>query len=83
MIRNNLASAHLFRGNEQKALSLFEKTVGPAGSYNNLGFLYLTQGKYKKAEESFEKALELNPTFYVKARKNLDYLKELKEKSGE
>jgi len=40
-------------------------------AYNNLGCVYLKQGEFDKAISCFEKAIEINPTFYIKAGENL------------
>ncbi|MBP1734910.1 MAG: hypothetical protein H6Q53_1197, partial [Deltaproteobacteria bacterium] len=37
----------------------------------NLGCVYLTQGEYRKAAQSFNKAIEASPKFYEKANENL------------
>lgn len=76
-IKNNLASAYILSGNERQGLAFFENTVGQAGAYNNLGYIYLVQKDYKNAEKAFTKALELSPSYYIKAGKNLDYIKAL------
>ncbi|PLX86945.1 MAG: hypothetical protein C0619_15930 [Desulfuromonas sp.] len=75
--RNNLAAAHILAGDEVKGLSMFKDTMGQAKAYNNVGFIYLVQKHWDKAEKAFSKALELSPDYYVKAGKNLDYLKTL------
>lgn len=48
-----------------------------AGIYNQLGITYQKEGKLDKAEESFKKALELEPN-YLGAKHNLDKLKSKK-----
>ena len=42
-----------------------------ARAHNNLGCVYLAEGKMEKAAQCFHKAIEINPTFYVKANENL------------
>jgi Flp pilus assembly protein TadD len=76
-VQNNLAAACILSGNEGQGLALFENTVGQAGAYNNVGYIYLVQKKWTKAEKAFAKALELSPDYYVKAGRNLDHLKAL------
>ena len=76
-IKNNLAAAYILNGDEPQGLSLFSNNIGQAGAYNNVGYIYMTQNRFKKAEAAFVKALELNPSYYRKAALNLDYLKSL------
>lgn len=77
-LKNNLAMAYALNGDEPKALRLFTETVGEAGAYNNLGYLYLTINRLDDAERALNKALELNPRFYEKAQENLDRVQELR-----
>lgn len=79
-IKNNLGTAFALRGNEEVAFSIFKDTVGEAGAYNNIGYLYITQGRLDDAERTLRKALELNPRDYEKARDNLDRVKQLRKK---
>ncbi|MEN8729182.1 MAG: tetratricopeptide repeat protein [Desulfuromonadales bacterium] len=76
-IKNNLAAAYILNGDEVQGLSLFANSIGQAGAYNNAGYIYMVQNRWQKAEAAFVKALELNPSYYVKAARNLDYLKSL------
>ncbi len=52
------------------ALNAFRRAGDDASAYNNLGMVYMGQGKYSEALAAFEKAIELKPTFYVKAHEN-------------
>lgn len=76
---NNLALALALRGDEERAFSLLSGSVGKAGAWNNLGYIYMTNGQYDKAEQAFQQALEENTRYYVRARENLDRLKLLRE----
>jgi Flp pilus assembly protein TadD len=80
-IRNNLAMAFALYGQEGQALKLFSKTNGEAAAWNNLGYLYMTQGHYDDAERALKKAMELNPKFYDRAQENLDRLEQLRSSS--
>lgn len=77
LIKNNLAAAYILNGDEGRGLSLFENSIGQAGAYNNAGYIYMVQNRWQDAEAAFIKALELNPRYYVKAAKNLDYLRRI------
>lgn len=76
--KNNLATAYLLNNEELRALRLFEDTLGKPAAYNNIGYLYMTQGNWDKAETAFKKALELNPVFYMRAQQNLERLNSLR-----
>lgn len=76
--RNNLATAYALNGNDKKALQVFESVLGKASGYNNIGYLYMTQGQWDKAEKAFKTALEMSPRFYVRAQQNLDRLQQLR-----
>ncbi|MCK4621476.1 MAG: tetratricopeptide repeat protein [Desulfuromonadales bacterium] len=77
LIKNNLAAAYILSGEESRGLALFENSIGQAGAFNNVGYVYMIQNKWQKAEAAFVKALEFSPRYYVKAAKNLDYLRTL------
>jgi len=70
-----LALAHLDRYDE--ALDAFAKAGGEAQAYNNLGCIYLGRGMFGEAVISFEKAIELEPSYYAKAGDNLKKAKAL------
>jgi Flp pilus assembly protein TadD len=78
-IKNNLASAYLLNGDENSALNIFKGTVGEAESYNNIGYLYMTQGHFDEAEQALNKALQLNPRHYARAQENLEHLQQLRK----
>jgi Flp pilus assembly protein TadD len=77
-IRNNLATAYLLNGNEAEALLLFGETVGEAAAYNNIGYLYMTQGRLDDAERALRLAISTNSQFYEKAQENLDRVRQLR-----
>lgn len=70
-INNNLALALSKLGRFQEAFEAFKNGKDEATAYNNIGYLYLTAGKYDEAIKSFEKAVEINPKFYVRAHENM------------
>lgn len=81
-IRNNLAMTLALQGKENQAIRLFTETVGAPAAWNNLGYLYMTQGRYDDAERALRKALELHPKFYPRAQENLDRLQQLRADAG-
>ena len=58
-------------GRYQEALEAFRKGGNEAQAYNNLGCIYLEEGKFEKAITCFEKAIKINPAFYLRASENL------------
>jgi len=64
-----LALARLKRWDE--ALEAFRCAGGEAAAYNNLGYLYFLDGMYPQAVQAFERAISLEPRFYVRANENL------------
>jgi Flp pilus assembly protein TadD len=76
--KNNLATTYLLNNEKEKALALYEGSVGKAAAYNNLGYIYMTQGNWDQAEKAFKTALAINPVFYTKAQQNLERLNRLR-----
>nr|WP_287412443.1 SPOR domain-containing protein [Pseudodesulfovibrio sp.] len=68
---NNLGLALTRLGRLDEALESFKYAGGEAKAYNNLGYVLLTDNEPGKAVPYFEMALELSPTYYVKAADNL------------
>jgi len=64
-----LALARIQRWDE--ALEAFRCASDEAAAYNNIGYLYFLDGLYPQAIASFERAIELEPQFYVRASENL------------
>ena len=82
-IKNNLASAYLLNGDKVEAINIFKGTVGEAAAYNNIGYLYMTQQRFDEAEQALNKALQLNPSHYVRAQANLEKLQQMRHTAHE
>lgn len=54
----------------------FKQAGSEAAVQNNMGYLYMLEGKNQEAVPAFEKALELSPAFYKQAHENLKTAKE-------
>ena len=77
LVLNNLGLACAMTGQDERAFQLFERSVGKAGAYNNLGYVYMTKGDWQKAEQAFNQAMTTDPKFYTRAKQNLDDLAQL------
>jgi Flp pilus assembly protein TadD len=73
---NNLGMACGMMGRYEEALKELKAGGDEAQAYNNIGYIYYLKGKYPEAVSSFQKALDLRPTFYVKAYENFNKAKE-------
>jgi tetratricopeptide (TPR) repeat protein len=70
-VNNNMALALANLGRYDEALEAFKSGGGEAHAYNNMGCVYLEKKKYEEAILCFEKAIAIEPSFYVKASENL------------
>jgi tetratricopeptide (TPR) repeat protein len=52
-------------------LEAFKRGGDGAKAYNNLGVIYLGEKRYQEAIASFETAVQLSPSYYLKATENL------------
>ena len=77
-IKNNLASAYLLNGDKDNAIKIFKVTLTESAAYNNIGYLLMTQGLFDEAEQALNKAVQLNPRYYVRAQENLERLQEMR-----
>jgi Flp pilus assembly protein TadD len=68
---NNLGVALAHLGYTDAALEAFSKAGGQARAYNNLGCVYLKERRLTEAVACFEKAIAMEPVYYVKASENL------------
>ena len=75
-VYNNLAVTLSKLGEYRMAREALNRAGSEATAQNNIGYLYLLDGKNKEAATAFEKAIELNPAFYEKAHENLHSLKD-------
>ena len=71
-IQNNLALVLTKLMDYDKALIAFKNAGDLAQAYNNLGCVYLAEGRKKEAIRNFQKALESRPKFYDIANENLE-----------
>jgi Flp pilus assembly protein TadD len=69
---NNLGLALARLDRLDEALESFKYAGGESRANNNLGYVLLTDGQPEKAVPYFERAVELAPSYYVKAAENLN-----------
>ncbi len=69
---NNLALAFGKAGRYPDAWEAFRKGSNAAMAYNNVGIVYLEQGRHDKASACFQKAVETSPSYYEKAKDNMN-----------
>ena len=70
-IYNSLGLSLSKLGLYEEAFEAFKAGGSIASAYNNLGFVYLNEGKHDRAAECFEKAIANSPKFYGRASENL------------
>jgi len=70
-IYNNLALTLARLGRYAEALQVFTSVSNEWSALNNLGLIYLMEGKYRQAEDAFQRAAEKSPVYFEKAVENL------------
>ena len=81
-ISNNVGMVLFKMGREEEALRYLANAKDQATAYNNLGYLYMSEGKYHEATDAFDKAIQIKPQFYEKAQENLQRAKALADKEA-
>ena len=83
----NLFGAILNAQNSPECVTYYEKCLqinkNSYLTYNGLGNFYLKTGKFDKAENYYNKAIEINPKRSAKIYKNRAYLREKQNKNSE
>jgi tetratricopeptide (TPR) repeat protein len=74
-VYNNMGLTLGKLGRYQEALEAFKNGGDEAKAQNNLGIIYLAEGKYQEAISAFEKAIQVSPSYYLKASENLNTAK--------
>lgn len=70
-VYNNLGLTLARQGNYLSAREAFKRAGNESAAQNNIGYMYLLDGKNREAATAFEKAIELRPAFYEMAHDNL------------
>jgi Flp pilus assembly protein TadD len=74
-ILNNLGLLLCKMGRLQEAFETFKTSGNEASAYYNLGCFYLMEKKYKEAIQSYQKAIDAKPEFYVEAYEKMNKAK--------
>jgi len=74
-ILNNLGLLLCKLGRSQEGFETFKKAGNEASAYYNLGSFYLMERKYKEAIQSYQKAIDAKPEFYVEAYEKMNQAK--------
>ena len=67
----NLGLVYVRKGDYKKALATFEQTMSEADALNDLGYFLMLEGKYQQAIGLFERAIDMSPSYFEQAQKNL------------
>ncbi len=67
----NLGLLFTRQGKYHQALDTFSRLMTEPEAYNTVGYLCMIAEKYVEAERFFEKAIDLSPFYYKRARENL------------
>ena len=81
-LRNNLGITLAWLGRYQEGYRILVGGINEAKAYNNIGYIALLKNDYPLAIDYFKKALELSPTYYVRAASNLQDAKQQLKKQA-
>ena len=74
----NLSLIYVRRGQYKKAINLLiAQFDGEASAYNTVGYICMLDSKFERAEQYFNKAIELSPIYYRAANENRERNREL------
>ena len=74
-ISNNLGLVLCKLGRLQDAFETFKRAGNEASAYYNIGCFYMIEKKYKEAIQSYQKAIDAKPEFYVEAYEKMNKAK--------
>ena len=76
--RLNLGLLYARKGDISAAQTEFERVLSRSQTYNELGFILMTEKNYEQAEQLFQKAISSSPTFFPQANENLERVRALR-----
>ncbi|WP_017220006.1 tetratricopeptide repeat protein [Moritella dasanensis] len=71
----DLGLVYVRKGMYSKALQTLKQVMPTEHAYNDIGYFLILEGRYREAEYFLERAIELSPSYFVKANVNLENLK--------
>jgi len=77
----NLGLLYTRKGQYDDALITLSRVMDKASAYNSMGYVCMLQGKHVEADEFFEQAIELTPSYYKLAYENKERNKLLQTRS--
>jgi len=77
----NLGLLYTRTGRYEDALMTLNRVMEKSAAYNSMGYLCMLQGKHDEADQFFDKAIELTPSYYELAYENKDRNKLLRSRS--
>ncbi len=73
----NLGLVHARRGEDEASLRSFRRVMDDPSAYNNIGFVFMMEGKYDQAGRYYEQAISSSPAYHAQAQENLKRLRVL------
>lgn len=67
----NLGLIFTRQGRYDDGFAAFRRVMDSAQAWNNVGFVCMMNGDYRRAEDYFNKAISLSPSYYASAQENL------------
>lgn len=71
----NLGLVYVRKGMYNKAFQTLKQIMPAAHASNDIGYFLMLEGRYSEAEYFLQYAIELSPTYFVKANINLEHVR--------
>jgi tetratricopeptide (TPR) repeat protein len=71
----NLGLVYVRKGMYSKAFQTLKQVMPAAHAYNDIGYFLMLEGRDSEAEYFLQYAIELSPTYFVKANINLEHVR--------
>lgn len=78
----NIGLVYTRMGDYDRALDAYQRVMDKPEAYNNVGYVCMINDRYDLAEHYFRQAIDLSPTYYVKAHDNLERLNTLRSSAA-